>query len=123
MAVTINGTSGITFNDATSQSTAAVAPTTTQVLNATAGAAVGAVGTYALLSYQSSGAIAAGATAAGSLLRYATANAWSTSCGSYYAAAFPSAPYSGTPAGTWRCMGYSIGHNTNNQTTLWLRIS
>ena len=47
MTITVGG-SAITFPDATTQSTAATAPTTTQVLNAYAGASVGAVGTYTI---------------------------------------------------------------------------
>lgn len=48
MAVTINGTTGVTFNDATTQGTAAVV-NTSNVLNATAGLTAGAVGTYAFV--------------------------------------------------------------------------
>ena len=78
----------------TSAAPPAVAPTTAQVLSATAGASVGAVGTYAFLFRNgvgtNPGTIEAGGTDAGSNLRYASV-AYQNS--------------SGTPAGTWRCMG------------------
>lgn len=121
MPVTVRGTD-ILFNDNSTQSTAASAPTTATVLAATAGASVGAVGTYALLSYQSGSQESAGATVAGSALRYSIANGWSASCGNYYAGAF-AVVYSGTPSGTWRCMGFIPTNNYNNVATLWLRIS
>lgn len=106
-------TSGVRFNDGTTQTTAAGALTTTGVLNATAGATVGTVGSYSLLTApDQANAPAIGATMAGSSLRYA-------SCGGN----------SGTaPAGTWRQMGFSsgaAGYTTPSsaRTTLWLRIS
>lgn len=112
MAVTVGGTS-ITFNDGTTQTTAAGgAPTTAQVLNATAGASVGAVGTYAILRTETTtGALQnPGATRAGSTLRYTEAS------GSVNA---------GTPAGTWRLMGgsYDLGVGYSQATSVWLRIS
>lgn len=121
---TIGGTktfsNGITFGDATVQTTAAGAVNTTTVLNATAGASVGAVGTYAFLMVNntSSFSVSAGSTSAGSSLRYAGNN--STTAGSY--------SYSGTPSGTWRCMGYAIKttigcSDAYSQATVWLRIS
>ena len=75
--------------------------------------AVGEVGTYAFLVTASSGtAYNPGATLAGSALRYANAT-----------------PATGgtptTPAGTWRCMGYSnaSGATPSGRVTVWLRIS
>lgn len=123
MAVTINGTSGITFNDTTSQTTAATAPTTTQVLNATAAASVGAVGSYAFLArypstlnntiYYSE----PGSTYAGSGLRYASTN--------------QTAYFGSAPAGTWMCMGRTASYGEQGPygtsltlySSLWLRIS
>jgi hypothetical protein len=68
----------------------------------------GAVGTYALLLFQGSGALYAGDTAAGSDLRYATA----------------SANNSGTPSGTWGCMGHAQGTTGNPaNVTSFVRIS
>ena len=85
-------------------------PTTTQVLNATAGASVGAVGTYAFMytGVNNSGSGGPGATIAGSNLRYASTN---------------NLNWSGTvPSGTWRAMGrwdWPSGENVS----MFLRIS
>ena len=86
-------------------------PTTAQVGTATAGLAVGAVGSYALLQVSTSSdnvARNAGSTLAGSGLRFTNA------------ASFTGA----TPSGTWRLMGQiqaSTAGATN--TSVWLRIS
>ena len=116
MAVTVSGTS-ITFNDATVQTTAAGVPTTAQVLSATAGATVGAVGTYAML--VTSQNTATGNTVAGSNCRYAPG------IGSYEANAFYYT--GGTPSGTWRVMGFInyrfICGNPYAGATVMLRIS
>jgi hypothetical protein len=82
-------------------------PTTQQVLDATAGASVGAVGTYAFLRFNSITSAAAGTTHAGSGLRYSNA----------------AGTISGTPSGTWRIMGYSDGTAVINCTSVFLRIS
>lgn len=74
---------------------------TAQVLAAQAGATVGSVGTYAFLQGVTG---TAGTTAAGSSLLYAD-RAGGTS---------------GTPAGTWRMMGYSL---VTDRATVWLRIA
>ena len=77
---------------------------------------VGAVGTYALLRTIETegfiGEISAGATRAGSTLRYATAGG----------------DASGTPSGTWRLMGFiervnAGADSAEPRTSLWLRIS
>jgi hypothetical protein len=78
--------------------------TTANVLGQTAGAALGAVGSYAFCRGQGLGPITAGATAAGSLLRY-------SSSGSAAGA---------TPVGTWRAMGTTA---VDAEATLYLRIS
>lgn len=114
MAVTINGTSGIVFNDGTTQSSGA--------LNAIAAATLGAVGTYAWLGDTGSTGYAPGETAAGSSLRYASIRG-----GSSFANDIPSAGTFGggtdTPAGTWRCMGKGNAGAAAFRATLWLRIS
>ena len=98
MAVTVRGTD-ILFNDGTTQSTAAGAVTTTAVLNATAGAASKAVGTYGWHQVQ----YTLGSTVSGSSL--------------------------GFGSGTWRCMTFSgayVPYNYTNhyvQGSLLLRIS
>jgi len=120
MPSSLNGT-GITFNDATTQSTAATAAalvTTNNVLSATAGASAGAVGTYAFLLQVSHTTRNAGDTLAGSSLRYASG-------ASYWNGTVNRA--SGTPAGTWRLMGYIVAYSTgcevNSEPSVWLRIS
>jgi hypothetical protein len=91
---------------------------TTNVLAATAGAEVGAVGTYAFLYRPTNGGVAAGTTLAGSGLRYAGLS-WAAIC-----ASVPLVQQSfvaTTPAGTWRAMG-GIAPNSHTS-TLYLRIS
>lgn len=115
MPVTVRATD-ILFNNGTTQSTAAAAVDTTNVLNATAGASTGGVGTYAFLATSYAGITTPGNSVAGSNLRYV---------GTY-----PSAN-SGTPSGTWRVMGRAetVTSSTEYGTTytyygsLWLRIS
>lgn len=104
------------------------APTTAQVLTATAGASAGAVGTYAFLGETSLTNTAVGGTRAGSALRYVAVQGnpypWQSAGASGLAryTAFGSAP-----AGTWRCMGQSTsstaGCTEHYPATLWLRIS
>jgi hypothetical protein len=120
MSVTVGGTS-ITFNDGSVQSTAAGAPTTAQVLSATAGASVGAVGTYAHLTTTGQ-AVAVGATIAGSSLRYSLDGLWLNMCGSWATANPGLTPFSSAPSGTWRCMGFASNNVLYNH-TLFLRIS
>ena len=110
-------------------------PTTTDILNATAGASVGAVGTYALLvaAAWSSGLrqcdLATGSTLAGSKLRYAYAAGQSGTSGSYsHSGAFYNT--GGAPSGTWRLMGYLVDLYTgttvsheDSGASLWLRIA
>lgn len=96
----------LTSNGTTWQSTAptAAAPTTAQVLSATAGASAGAVGTYAMLTTTS--AVNFGSTLAGSSL--VPTDAQNSSSGS-------------AQSGTWRCMGKAAGSNTIVGVTVWLR--
>jgi len=107
------GTSGnvLTSNGSSWVSSAppSPAPTTAQVLSATAGASVGDVGTYAFLRTEPQGGsdISAGSTTAGSTLRYTNGN--TTISG-------------GGLSGTWRAMGYANNYNGNGN-TLYLRIS
>lgn len=69
--------------------------------------AVGAVGTYALMNKISGAAPTPGATAAGSTLRYASADGSTSGM---------------VPTGTWRCMGVSGVGGADLSTTNWLRI-
>lgn len=113
MATTLRNTD-ILFNDGTTQSTAL---STTSVLNATAGAAVGAVGSYAFLSrFPSYSSYTPGTTVAGSSLKYSGGNGTAITSSSI-------------PAGTWRCMGYALVQDDGSggyaaiSASLWLRIS
>ena len=105
MAISISGTT-LTFNDATTQTTAAVVSTST-VLSATAGASLGAVGTYAFLGGGSTNTTyVAGSTYAGSGLRYAGASKSTFSFNSTaYRGLVSGGTVGGTPSGTWRAMG------------------
>jgi hypothetical protein len=126
MPITVGGTQ-ITFNDATTQSTAAII-NTTNVLNATAGASAGAVGTYMIARKPTSPSVGFGSTTAGSGL---TPIAVMTGFTNAYAFGAGGA-YSGGAAqsGTWRCMSISsndissgCGIATITGAALWLRIS
>ena len=99
------------------------------VLYRTAGASVGAVGTYAFLGSTNTTAVTPGSTKAGSSLRYAgiyrdnaTWNGGATTVGG-------SKAVTTAPAGTWMCMGYDGsspiggGENSHFGATLWLRIA
>lgn len=90
------------------------APTSSQVGSANAGLSAGAVGTYAFLGADNTnnmgGTAYAGDTRSGSLFRYISAYG----------------NFSGTPSGTWRCMGYSVSSNSDRRletTTVWMRVS
>lgn len=104
------------------------------VLARTAGASVGAVGTYAFLRHGPSADYAPGATLAGSSLVYTgvgTINSSSYTATSSIENVTFASPVGSTVSGTWRCMG--VGSNTTVLTTdgaipvrtasLWLRIS
>jgi len=86
----------------------ATAPTTAQVLSATAGLTAGDVGSYGFFYQTTASTFTAGSTTSGSNLRWMGVGVF----GGYGS--------SGTPAGTWRCLGYA---DASNQATLWLRIS
>jgi hypothetical protein len=74
----------------------------------TATLAVGTVGTFAFCHTTTTSGLVVGTTIAGSNLEYSNA----------------SGAGSGTPSGTWRCMGYTpAGASTNGATTLFLRVS
>lgn len=104
------GTSGtwpISITGSAGNASTVTTITTTQTLTATAGAAVGGVGTYALLRCFT--LFYPGNTTAGSNLRYA-------SCASTYTSV--------SPSGTWRCMGFAQGADVSDDgTSVWLRIS
>lgn len=115
MPVTVRGTD-IRFNDGTTQSTASgnAQVNTTSVLNATAGASYGAVGTYVFARRAATGQIAPGSTIAGSGLNAAVVGMPTYGGLNYGMAAVLS--------GTWRAMG---GNTTtlDGPAMIWLRIS
>jgi hypothetical protein len=87
-------------------------PTTAQVLAATAGASVGAVGAYAFLATSTVVDTSPGSTIAGSNLLYSSAAGGTNA--------------SVNPSGTWYCMGRTVSvaaAGGTNRATLWLRIS
>ena len=93
------GASGAPRNVDASLDTTATTAGRDWVLARTALAAVGTVGTYAFLlpSISNGGIVAAGATRAGSTLRYANSNSFYDGTTHQHVG--------GTPSGTWRCMG------------------
>ena len=92
MSVVIDGTSGITFPDSSSQSAAAESPSTTY----------GDVGTYGLFFWSGAGQRGPGSTVAGSSLY---------PCNGYgYLYAGYATGY-GPPSGTWRMMGSTGYYN------------
>jgi hypothetical protein len=110
------GTGNFLRGDGSWQTVPASAPSTTDVLNATAGASAGAVGTYV---YGVSTTTFSGpftrtnpnGTIAGSSIGYAAGGtAWTVS---------------GTLAGTWRAMGWEHvpSGRSGPMATVWLRIS
>ncbi len=125
MATTLNS-SGVTFPDGTTQTSAGGAVNTSTVLAATAGASVGAVGTYAYAAAVTISAYTEGSTIAGSNLRYFGGITSGTA-----GPAFPSNigfAGGGSLPGTWRAMGRAWGGYTGCYgnlfgNTLWLRIS
>jgi len=93
------------------------------VLNRTALAAVGAVGTYAWLAeVVSTVTTNPGGTRAGSALRYAGFSFPAAGTDDDMGAA-QGVGNGGTPTGTWRAMGRSLGNGVRVPVTLWLRIS
>jgi hypothetical protein len=121
-----------TYGHVTGLTSAAVSfpdPTTNQVATATAGIAVGAVGSYAFLGETSFGATTnPGGTQAGSGLRYAnvvkTGGQFPGSWNDSSLQVANAIGGSSAPSGTWRAMGYNYGDFSGNYgATLWLRIS
>jgi hypothetical protein len=104
MPTTVTDT-GITFNDATVQNTAAVSANTNNVLSATAAAAAGAVGTYVLAAPIGPTPFTIGATFAGSNLQPSSAlSGFQSTSATSGVIINPTAALSGT----WRAM-CSIG--------------
>jgi hypothetical protein len=123
------GTGNFLRGDGSWQAVPASAPSTTDVLNATAGAAVEAVGTYAMLGRVAATTITPGLTLAGSDLRFTGYMAFGTTFTdtSLAISTGVSQNQNTAPAGTWRCMGTQFGGSrggaNNFPACLWLRIS
>ena len=83
---------------------------------------LGAVGTYAWLGETTTTDTAAGATRAGSTLRYAGnyASSYSTDT---TGGGTVGVGNGGTPSGTWKAMGRAFSNTSFYPATLWLRIS
>jgi hypothetical protein len=112
------GASGTWEINVTGNAATVTTITTLQVLNATASASVGAVGTYAFLRYTVpiSTTVNPGDTLAGSLLNYASMAGTATG--------FPSV--GSAASGTWRLMGYMNNSSVDNPSarfSVFLRIS
>ena len=144
MAITLDGTTGITdadggtvlnTNDFSSQAQAQAGTNNTTVMTplrtseaitalttpavvgtATAGLAASAIGTYMYATPNNATAYAFGATIAGSLLLPACATGNTST--STIVGTFGSAQ-----SGTWMCMGNRAGSATALLGTLWLRVS
>lgn len=103
--------------------TALANPTTSQVLDATAGLTLGAVGSYAFLTTSTNNTtITAGTTIAGSSLFYASATITASTAGLSNGARTATAP-----SGTWRALGggqtVASGTATAYVATIFVRIS
>ena len=101
------------------------APSTADVLSATAGATAGDVGTYAFLQASTASDYNFGTTLAGSNLK-----PFSVSSTASPGTTFRGVTQNSARSGTWRCMGFSDYNTTGGRTptihygaTLWLRIS
>lgn len=106
-AQTITGTKTFSQPIVGSVTGSAGSVSTSVALAAIAGAAVGAVGSTALLKLNIASAATPGTTVAGSSLFYVSA----------------AGTASGSPSGTWRAMGYANGSAGGaDAVTLWLRI-
>jgi len=113
------GTGNFLRGDGSWQAVPASAPSTTDVLNATAGASLGAVGTYAFAALTTQ-ITTAGTTYAGSSLTYSGPIV----AGSYAYGITPRLGTGAALAGTWRAMGVTNMTGTFARGgTLFLRIS
>ena len=82
---------------------------TPKAIVAQASAAIGGVGTYALMTNRSGGALSPGQVVAGGSLTYANTEDVVQS--------------GGAASGSWRCMGFAAANPNDQGTTLFLRIS
>lgn len=124
MPITVTG-SQITFNDATTQTTAAIISTST-ILSATAGASAGDVGTY-MIARRAGVVVSFGSTTAGSGLTPISVMTGITN--SYVPNSGGAFSGGAAQSGTWRCMSIASsdlsgsGSDVITSAALWLRIS
>ena len=107
---TVNGSGSINVNGGLTGDISGGTLGNGQVRNAIALGGTGNLGTYALLKKVTSGGVVSDGTVSGANLRFSSAAGNS----------------SGTPNGTWQCMGRALddGAQTGEKmTTVWLRIS
>ena len=115
MALISNGTtvaSGGTVRGSATNLTSLPAPTTSQVLTATAGVTANAVGSYAFIRFangSADGAIGVGGTMSNSEMRFTNFNL--------------DQPTNTTPSGTWRAMGAQDNSTNQRRTTVGVRIA
>lgn len=121
------GASGAPRNLDASLSTTVTADGISWVGARSAGAATGAVGTYAFLGETAAVTTNPGSTRAGSTLRYAGIAAQDRTFGDTGYGVASTIGAGGTPSGTWRAMGAArytnIGGVEYYPATLWLRIA
>lgn len=107
---TTAGNGGVTsVNGSTGAVTVSTTPTTDQVLNATAGAAIGAVGTYAVLYNNSGTDIAINATIAGSSLGLFAGNGAQNTFDTIVSQNYP---FGVARTGTWRALAFCYRSNS-----------
>lgn len=122
--VTLGVVTATSFSGDGSGLTGLPSPSTADVLSATAGATVGAVGTYAFMLDTGVGTRVEGTLRSGSVLKYSN---------SYTNGTTESGGRDSSPAGTWMLMGaigyyqVNLSYNAVSQlrisNSLWLRIS
>jgi len=100
------------------------APTTTEVLSATAGATAGEVGVYSFMFNATQGqSITAGTNYAGSSLRYTGIRVTANIINNTFGANAVSTGASTTPSGTWKAMSTANNVTEYFAATLFLRIA
>jgi hypothetical protein len=117
-SINVTGSSGSTTGNAATVTTI----TTAQVGSATAGLAVGAVGSYAFLYEPGSTSVgrSPGYTVAGSSLTY---SAVGTNAPNGVSGNLCLSSTGGSPSGTWRLMGAMLALSGYEHSSVWLRIS
>lgn len=108
-ATATNATNATTAASCSGNAATVTTITTNQVLNATAGGAIGAVGTYAVLYNSSTSDIAINSTVAGSTLGRLTG---STLTNTFANQANQTGSFGTAQTGTWRCLAFCYRRTT-----------